>query len=62
MLTTNNWEYGSFSVADRDWIEANCVAVHINAPVWETLASESAGATLPTAEASPRSPSQKRTR
>ena len=62
MLTTNNWEYGNFSAADRDWIEANCVAVHINAPVWEALSSESAGAMLPAAEASPRGPSQKRTR
>ena len=62
MLTTNFWEYDDFNTADKDWIEANCVAVHINAPVWEALSSESAGAMLPAAEASPRGPSQKRTR
>ena len=60
MLTTNLWEYDDFSSADKDWIEANCVAVHISAPVWEAAPSGSSGATLPTGEASPRR--RKRTR
>ena len=35
MLTTNNWDYSAFSDADKDWLETNCVAAHIDTPVWE---------------------------
>ena len=33
MLTTNVWSYASFSEPDKNWIESNCVAVHISQPV-----------------------------
>ena len=55
MLTTNCWEYADYPEADRDWIEANCVAVHISSPVWEEpassqlVASQGASPILPTA-------------
>ena len=34
ILTTNNWEYGNMSEADRNWITMNAVAVHIRDRVW----------------------------
>ncbi len=36
IITTNNWDLGSLSEADRDWIKQNCVVVLIDSPVWET--------------------------
>ena len=36
ILTTNNFDYASYSVADRNWIESNCIAVHIPEPVWQS--------------------------
>ena len=36
ILTTNNFDYSSFSASDRNWIESNCVAVHIAEPVWQS--------------------------
>lgn len=36
ILTTNNWDYSSFSPADKDWIRENCVEILIDAPVWES--------------------------
>lgn len=73
MLTTNCWEYADFSDADKDWIEANCVAVHIDSPVWEEPAStplaSSQGASpqsftpvLPASDAPEPSPRHKRLR
>ena len=62
MLTTNFWEYADFNAADQNWIEANCVAVCIDTPVWEEAPAGSEGPELPVADASPRSPAQKRTR
>ena len=35
ILTTNKWSYRHLDAADRDWIEANCVPVHITDPVWD---------------------------
>ncbi len=36
MLTTNTWDYSEYSAPDKDWIGANCVEVHIGAPVWRS--------------------------
>ena len=36
ILTTNNLDYASFSVADKDWLDTNCVAVHVARRVWES--------------------------
>ena len=36
MLTTNNWDYRAFSDADQNWIQENCVVVHVPGPVWES--------------------------
>jgi hypothetical protein len=35
MVTTNNWQYDDFSEADKNWIQENCVVVHVPGPVWE---------------------------
>ena len=34
MLTTNYWDYSEFCFAEQDWIEANCVVVRVDEPVW----------------------------
>ena len=44
MLTTNNWEYSAFTESDKNWLETNCVAVHIDSPVWVTDAPDEAPA------------------
>ena len=36
MLTTNVWSYAGYSEPDKNWIESNCVAVHISQPVWHS--------------------------
>lgn len=36
MLTTNNWKYDDFTEADKNWIDTNCVAVHIQEKVFVT--------------------------
>jgi hypothetical protein len=36
MLTTNNWDYGSYTDSEKNWIETNCVSVSIDSPVWMT--------------------------
>lgn len=38
ILTTNKWAPDGFDAADRDWLDANCVAVPINDPVWDQAA------------------------
>jgi hypothetical protein len=35
ILTTNYWEYDEFRFADRNWIQANCVEVYVDEPVWD---------------------------
>ena len=35
MLTTNNWDLTGLTADQRDWIEANCVAVHVTEPVFD---------------------------
>jgi hypothetical protein len=35
VITTNNWNYESFDAADRDWIQANCIEVLVDTPVWK---------------------------
>jgi len=35
MVTTNNWDLAKLPAADRNWIEENCVAVAVDAPVWD---------------------------
>ena len=73
MLTTNCWEYADFSDADKGWIEANCVDVHIDSPVWEEPAStqyassqgvspQSFTPVLPASDAPEHSPRHKRLR
>ena len=62
MLTTIFWEYADFNAADKNWIEANCVAVCIDTPVWEAAPAASEVPELPFADALVRSPAQKRTR
>ena len=34
IVTTNHWDYTSLCNADVDWLEANCVTVHVDEPVW----------------------------
>ena len=34
IVTTNKWRPSDFDAEDQDWLEANCVAIHINEPVW----------------------------
>ena len=36
MLTTNKWDLSKFDQADLNWISANCVAVYVGEPVYET--------------------------
>ena len=36
MLTTNNWKYDDYTDSDKNWLDANCVAVHIQEKVFET--------------------------
>ena len=36
ILTTNNWDYSDFCDADRNWLDTNCVAVHIESRVWQS--------------------------
>ena len=31
----NNWDLGCLSVAEREWVEANCVAVYVGEPVFQ---------------------------
>ena len=33
--TTNNWDLACLSEAEREWVEANCVAVHVAEPVFQ---------------------------
>ena len=35
MLTTNNWKYDDYTDSDKNWLDANCVAVHIQEKVFE---------------------------
>ena len=54
MLTTNVWDYASYAEPDKNWIESNCVAVHIAQPVWHSgdtpPSSPRAAAALPLRE------------
>ena len=34
MLTTNNWDLTVLTPAEREWVEANCVAVSVPDPVY----------------------------
>ena len=55
-LATNSWHYGGISAADTNYIEENCIAVHVGAPVWEQLghtARPKRPVTLLTPQASP---------
>ena len=42
MVTTNNWERTKLNEADRNWIDENCIAVHIAEPVYEVPVYEPA--------------------
>jgi hypothetical protein len=42
IVTTNNYDYSKFSEADTNWIESNCMAVHVSTPVWQVSGSEPA--------------------
>ena len=35
MLTTNNWDLSHLSKEDLDWIQSNCVVVHVKDKVFE---------------------------
>ena len=35
ILTTNNWQLEKLTDEDREWLSANCVAVHVTEPVFE---------------------------
>ena len=35
MLTTNNWRLEELTDEDREWVTANCIAVHVAEPVFE---------------------------
>ena len=50
ILTTNNWNLSHLCAEDLDWIHANCVAVHVPEPVYQSSNA------LP----APRAPSQRR--
>ena len=39
ILTTNDWDYSSFSAADKNWLDTNCTAVHIGTRVWQSAPS-----------------------
>ena len=34
ILTTNNWDLSCLTEAEVDWVSSNCVAVHIDEPVY----------------------------
>ena len=34
IITTNNWNLNDLEAVDREWVESNCIPVHINEPVW----------------------------
>ena len=36
MVTTNNWDFSDMSSSDVEWLNSNCVAVHIDEPVYQT--------------------------
>ena len=36
ILTTNNWNYENYCDADRNWLDTNCVSVHISSRVWQS--------------------------
>ena len=40
VVTTNKWRPSDFDDEDQDWLEANCVAVNINEPVWQVAAPD----------------------
>ena len=46
ILTTNNWNLTGLTPPEREWVEANCVAVNIAEPVFQSATP------LPTAAAS----------
>ena len=35
ILTTNNWDLNCLSATEREWVEANCVPVHVDVPVFQ---------------------------
>ena len=35
MLTTNNWDLSVLTTDEREWVEANCVAVNIPEAVYD---------------------------
>ena len=35
ILTTNNWDLARLSETEREWVDANCVAVHVAEPVFQ---------------------------
>ena len=43
MLTTNNWDLSVLTAAEREWVEANCVAVSITEPVYDTVKAPDTG-------------------
>ena len=55
MLTTNNWDLNVLTAAEREWVEANCVAVSITEPVYDTVKAHDAGSL-------PQRPTEKRRR
>ena len=53
MLTTNNWTYDDYSVADKNWIQTNAVEVFVGEPVWEARVAAPAPATPPRSSPAP---------
>ena len=35
ILTTNNWRLETLADEDREWLNANCIAVYVAEPVFE---------------------------
>ena len=35
IITTNNWNLKDVCAEDKDWINANCVPVLVDSPVWQ---------------------------
>ena len=53
MLTTNNWDYSTYSASDQNWIETNTVAVHIAERVWVSGPSAPEGDSVSTPRQQP---------
>ena len=40
MLTTNNWRLEKLTDEEREWVASNCIAVHIDSPVFEATSEK----------------------